>query len=95
MKITKRLSGVNNCVVSGEDFNSTIAVHKDFEKWSQLLGVHHLKYILLLQHLGEDIRRCQISPSPGELSRIWQLEARESHFQSVREIWNSRTSDSW
>ena len=33
MKITKRLDGGDNCVVSGEDFNSIIAVHQDFEKW--------------------------------------------------------------
>ena len=32
-KITKRLASVDNCAESGDDFQTLLAVHKDFEKW--------------------------------------------------------------
>ena len=35
-KVTKRLAGVDNCVVSSDDFVSLLAVNKEFEKWSDL-----------------------------------------------------------
>ena len=33
MRVTKRLKGADNCTVSQNDFDSLLAVHRDFEKW--------------------------------------------------------------
>ena len=33
MKATKRLEGVDNCAASQDDFESLLAVHRDFEQW--------------------------------------------------------------
>ena len=36
MKVTRRLDGVDNCVVVNEDFEALLAANKEFEKWSDI-----------------------------------------------------------